>query len=150
VNRVAVAALITALVVPVVPGCSKPEPEPTSVREPAVSAPELEQVDYVDPLEAARAEARQRAEAGPDPSDANWREGFDRREPGTDPNAVAPQPTVADVGATPTAPLLEQPSAPALDIEPTITDPLPTIDGLPPRDPEAVAKRPPDAMPPDR
>ena len=128
--------------------CAKPEPEPSPAAaptaSPAVQAPELE---YVDPLEAARAEARAQAEAA-GPGDESWREGFDRREPapaedGVDEGAM-PMPTPGDEAsgavlreATPegTAPL---PTAPP----PPSADPIPTlVPGMSPRDPNGVEHR---------
>jgi hypothetical protein len=127
-------------------GCAKPEPEPTSVREPvatapAVAAPELEEID---PLEAARAESKQRGQG-----DASWRVGFDNRAgDAAEPEAGEPSPELAEQPSPAGAAGELTHSTPPPELEPTHVDPLPSIGGLPPRDPEAVAKRPADAMPP--
>jgi hypothetical protein len=141
----------------VVLACAKPEPEPTAgagSAQPSVQAPELEQVEYVDPLEEARAAAKRAT-----PADESWREGFDHRDSEgaapSDSNAAEPSPSAA------TGSLQEEfaaggseatgPSLPTLPPPPKSDGRVPQIDpSLSPRDPAAAAQRPPDAQPPPR
>jgi hypothetical protein len=133
--------------------CTKPEPSAGAgpgATQPNIQAPELEQVEYVDPLDEARAAAKRAT-----PADAGWREGFDHRQAeGAAPtDAAEPSPSgptdglreefVGDsAGAGPSAPILAPP-APS-DSQVPLIDP-----SLSPRDPNA-AQRPPDATPPPR
>jgi hypothetical protein len=131
--------------------CGGPEPQTPAASEPpppAVAPLEVEQVGYVDPLEAARADAQARAKA-----DDSWREGFDNRAPeagaGADQGGGG-RGDSSDAGSPEPSPVAVEdpdPRKPTNLAAPTsFSEPLPTIDGIQPT--PGAPSHAPDAQPP--